>query len=166
MINDFLLRGVTKMAEKKTGRKNGQKEATAAAAQANAIFPDAQEFAEAANGYFAECDARGVLYGEAGLCVYLSEHNRDRRVVHLRALRDWYDGRSCEHLQDQVQLAYLRIQQQIESDPAYQEKGMVTRSIFLQKQMRLGEYQDRQETKNDATVRLVFGSSMDASDRK
>lgn len=152
------------MAEKKTGRKNGQKEATAAAAQANAIFPDAQEFAEAANGYFRECDEQGVLYSEAGLCVYLSEHNRAGRVVKLRALHDWYDGRTCEHLQDQAHLAYLKIQRQVESHPAYREKGMVPRSIFLNKQARLGGLRDQMETKNDATVRLVFGSSMDASD--
>lgn len=138
--------------------------ASAAAAEASAIFPDAEEFADAVADYFEDCDAKGMLYGEAGLCVYLSGHNAKGRVVSVRILRGWHDGESCPHLQEVAQLAYLRIQQQIESDPRYQEKGMVTRSIFLQKQKRLGEYQDKVETKNDATFRFVFGSSMDESD--
>ena len=136
-----------------------------AAREAAATFATAEEFTEAANRYFDECDEHGVLYGEAGLCLGLSKYNRKGRTVTLRSLRNWYDGESCDYLQDAVQTAYLRIQQQIESDPRYQEKGgMATRGIFLQKQVRFGGYQDRTETKNESTVKIIHGSTMDESD--
>ena len=63
-------------------------------------------------------------------------------------------------------MAYLRIQDQVETDERYREKGMVTRGIFLQKQTRLGGYQDKIEQKNDTTVRIVHGDSVDDSDFK
>lgn len=130
----------------------------------NAIFFTAREFEEAANAYFDDCDAKGKLYGEAGLCLALSRANKDRRTVRLETLRTWYDGKICTHLQDAVQKAYLRIQEQIDTDPTYREKGMVPRSIFLQKQSRLGGYQDKVETKSDATVKVVFGNGVEMSD--
>ena len=43
---------------------------------------------------------------------------------------------------------------------------MVTRGIFLQKQTRLGGYQDKIEQKNDTTVRIVHGDSVDDGDFK
>lgn len=137
-----------------------------AAAKATAIFPEAAELERLARAYFDEADEKGLLYGEAGLALYLSNHNLAQRVVTVDALRRWCDGDACPHLQPAVQAAYLRIQAQIESDPRYQEKGMVTRSIFLQKQKRLGEYQDRIDTKNDSTITFTFGKSMDESDFK
>lgn len=139
---------------------------TAAAAEAHAIFATAEEFEAAATAYFEYCDANGLLYGEAGLCLALSKGNRKGCTVTLKTLRNWYDGEACEYLQDAVQRAYLRIQAQIETDPTYREKGMVPRSIFLQKQTRLGGYQDRVETKNDSTVKVIFGSGVDESDFK
>lgn len=139
---------------------------TEAAAEAHAIFATAEEFEAAASAYFEYCDANGLLYGEAGLCLALSKNNRSGRTVKLDTLRRWYDGANCPHLQDAVQRAYLRIQAQIETDPTYREKGMVPRSIFLQKQTRLGGYQDRVETKNDSTVKVIFGSGVDESDFK
>lgn len=152
-------RGEPGFHERNTGPANE------AAREAAATFVTAEEFTEAANRYFDECDAKGVLYGEAGLCLGLSKYNRKGRTVTLRALRNWYDGESCDYLQDAVQTAYLRIQQQIESDPRYQEKGgMATRGIFLQKQVRFGGYQDRTETKNESTVKIIHGSTMDESD--
>ena len=136
-----------------------------AAREANAAFATAEEFTEAATHYFDECDGNGTLYGEAGLCLGLTKYNSKGRTVTLRALRNWYDGESCQYLQDAVQLAYLRIQEQIESDPRYQEKGgMATRGIFLQKQQRFGGYQDKTETKNESTVKIIHGSTMDESD--
>jgi hypothetical protein len=138
--------------------------ATEAAAKVCAIFPEVEEFEKLANDYFDECDAEYRLYGEAGLALYLSEHNLAQRFVSVNALRGWHDGVSCPHLQDAVGRAYTRIQAQIESDPRYQVKGMVTARIFLQKQKRLGEYQDKTETKNDTTFRFTFGDSMDKSD--
>lgn len=121
-------------------------------------YATAEDFRAKCEEYFAACDEKGLLYGEAGLALHLD--------VTLAALRSWYEGERCPDLQDAVQKAYLRIQAQIESDPRYQEKGMVTRSIFLQKQKRLGEYQDKVENKSDTTFRFVFGSSMDESDFK
>ena len=134
--------------------------------EAIAIFPTVEEFQKAADDYFDECDERGVLYGEAGLALYLSEHNAKRRTVTLARLREWYDGNRCAYLQDAVQMAYLRIQNQVETDERYREKGMVTRGIFLQKQTRLGGYQDKIEQKNDTTVRIIHGDSVDDSDFK
>lgn len=106
--------------------------------------------------YFSECDGSGTLYGEAGLARHLG--------VILATLRKWYDGTDCADLQEAVQLAYLRIQEQVETDPRYQEKGMVTRGIFLQKQPRFGGYQDRIESKQDIVVNVKMGAGMDASD--
>lgn len=135
--------------------------------EACSIFPTVEEFDEAAARYFDECDAKDALYGEAGLCLALSEYNAKGKTVTLRALRNWYDGESCIWLQDSVQRAYLRIQEQIETDPRYREKGgMATRAIFLQKQNRFGGYQDRQDVKNDSTVKIVFGEGMNESDFK
>lgn len=138
-----------------------------AAREAHAIFPTAEAFEAAANKYFDECDATETLYGEAGLCLALSRYNEKGRVVTLASLRGWYDGETCKWLQEPVQMAYLRIQQQIESDPRYREKGgMATRAIFMQKQARFGGYQDKQEVKNDSTVKIIHGDSVDESDFK
>lgn len=106
--------------------------------------------------YFKECDRDTVLYGEAGLALYLS--------VTIETLRRWYDGKRCADFQEVVQMAYLRIQNQIETDPRYQEKGMVTRGIFLNKQPRFGGYQDRAEARQDLTVNVKMGKGMDESD--
>ena len=65
-----------------------------------------------------------------------------------------------------VRLAYQRIQEQIDTSPIYREKGMVTRGIFLNKQKRLGGYQDKQETRQDFSVYVTFGNGVDASDYK
>ena len=130
-----------------------------------AIFSTPEEFTQAAEDYFTACDGRGVVYGEAGLCLALSRSNPQKRAVTLQRLRGWYDGKDCPWLQEAVQLAYLRIQDQIESDPRYQEKsGMITRGSYLQKQPRLGGYQEKQEGKGDTIVQILCGPSMDESD--
>lgn len=147
-------------------REQARQAATDAAARSHAVFETAEEFTAAADAYFDACDRYGKLYGEAGLCLALSRGNRKGCVVTLRTLRKWYDGECCGYLQDAVQSAYLRIQEQIETDPVYREKGMVPRSIFLQKQTRLGGYQDKVETKNDSTVKVIFGTGVDESDFK
>lgn len=161
------------MATKKTAKKSETDgvapvsrtaAATAAAAEVNAIFPEVAEFEKLANDYFDECDRKNLLYGEAGLALYLSDHNLAQRFVSVKTLRSWVDGVSCLHLQDAAGRAYTRIQAQIESDPRYQVKGMVTRGIFLNKQERFGGYQDKTEAKNDTTLRLLFGEGMDKSD--
>lgn len=137
-----------------------------AAAKACAAFETAEAFQMAADAYFDECDAEGKLYGEAGLCLGLTKYGPKKQVVTLRALRSWHDGESCEWLKDAVQQAYLRIAAQVESDERYQQKSMSARGIFLQKQPRFGGYQDKQETKNDTTVHIVFGNGSDESDYK
>ena len=140
---------------------------TVAAHQAARIFETPEEFTEAANKYFDECDASGTLYGEAGLCLGLTKYNKKGRNVSLELLRSWYDGEKNDQLKPVVQNAYLRIQSQIETDPRYQEKGgMATRSIFLQKQARFGGYQDKMEEKKDTTIRIIHGKSVDESDFK
>lgn len=133
--------------------------------KAQAIFPTPEEFTRAAENYFADCDGRGVVYGEAGLCLALSRDNQKGQAVTLQKLRSWYDGKDCQWLQEAVQLAYLRIQAQIESDPRYQDKsGMISRGSFLQKQPRLGGYQEKGESKGETVVQILCGSSMDQSD--
>jgi len=138
-----------------------------AAALSHAIFQDADEFNATAEKYFAACDERGELYGEAGLCIGLSKNHPRKKTVTLRKLREMYDSDEKQELQEAVQMAYLRIQQQIETDARYQEKGgMATRGIFLQKQKRFGGYQDKIEQKTDTVVTIVHGSSVDDSDFK
>ena len=142
-------KGVTGMARraaaKDAGKKRGgRKYATAADLQAKI------------DEYFNQCDENCVLYGEAGLARHLG--------VILATLRKWYDGTDCADLQEAVQLAYLRIQEQVETDPRYQEKGMVTRGIFLQKQPRFGGYQDRIEARQNIAVNVKMGANVDASD--
>lgn len=154
------------MAEKKKKQVDTAAQ-TAAAHQAARIFETPEDFVEAANKYFDECDASGTLYGEAGLCLGLTKYNSKGKNVSLDMLRNWYDGTWNAQLKGAVQNAYLRIQSQIETDPRYQEKGgMATRSIFLQKQARFGGYQDKIEEKKDHTIRIVHGNSMDESDFK
>ncbi len=151
----------------KRGEEGYHERNVAPAREAKAIFPTEEDFNEAAARYFAECDKNDTLYGEAGLCLGLSKYNKKGRNVTLTSLRKWYDGDGCPHLQEAVQMAYLRIQQQVESDPRYQEKGgMATRGIFLQKQARFGGYQDKIEARTDTTVKIIHGSSMDESDFK
>lgn len=119
-------------------------------------FATAAELRAKCEEYFAKCDKAGKLYGEAGLALHLG--------VVLATLRKWYDGTDCPDLQDTVQMAYLRIQSQTESDPAYMEKGMVTKAIFLMKQPRLGGYQDKIEAKADIAVNVQMGANTDKSD--
>lgn len=161
--------------EKKTSRKKGEEgylerntgPATEAAAMQHAVFPTAEDFERVADAYFDHCDQEGVLYGEAGLCLYLTRHNAKGRNVSLSTLHDWYDGENCTWLQESVQQAYLRIQSQIESDPRYGEKGgMATRAIFMQKQRRLGNYKDKSENTQTTKVQIIHGDSVDMSDFK
>lgn len=152
--------------QKKQKTAEERKKQTEKASKEIATFETAEEFTELANAYFDECDKANRLYGEAGLCLYLTNHNRKGRTVKLETLHTWYDGDKAAYLQDAVQAAYLRIQEQIESDPAYMEKGMTTRAIFLSKQKRLGGYQDKVESKNETTVHIVHSDSVDAEDFK
>lgn len=129
--------------------------ATAASALSHRTFETADELREAITGYFDDCDARYELYSEAGLCLWLSEHNKKGRRVLLQALHDWFDGTSCADLQEEVQIAYLRIQHQIETDARYGEKPMVPYRIFLAKQKRFGGKTDKTDVNTDVRVELT-----------
>ncbi|MCI6433826.1 MAG: DNA-packaging protein [Clostridiales bacterium] len=121
-------------------------------------YANADALQEKCDEYFAKCDAEGKLYGEAGLALHLG--------VKIGTMRGWYDGTDCADLQEPVQRAYLRIQAQLESDPTYMQKGMVTKAIFLMKQPRFGGYQDKIEAKQDISVNVKMGNGMDDSDFK
>lgn len=106
--------------------------------------------------YFARCDETDMLYGEAGLALHLG--------VDLETLRAWYDGRDRPELTEEVRRAYLRIQSQLESSPAYVGKGMVSKAVFLMKQPRLGGYQEKPEGTGELTVTVKLGRNMEESD--
>ena len=110
----------------------------------------------ACNAYFAKCDAEGKLYGEAGLCLHLG--------VTRQTLWNWRNAKKSPDLQETIQMADLRIQEQLETHPAYMEKGMVTKSIFMLKQPQFGGFQDRVEAKQDISVNVKMGAGMDESD--
>ena len=119
-------------------------------------YATVEELDAAIDKYFSDCDAQHILYDEAGLALGLG--------VKLSTLHSWYDGLRCPEFMDPVQMAYLRIQHQIETDPAYMEKNMVSKAIFLLKQKRFGGKQDKIEAKNDINVNVHMGDGMDASD--
>ena len=131
-------------------------EQTMAARAAWRKYANADELREAVNGYFADCDARHALYGEAGLALWLD--------VSLETLHSWCDGKYAVDLQPEIQRAYLKIQNQVETDPAYQDKSLSARAIFLMKQMRYGGKVDKVEAKNDISVKVKMGKGMDSSD--
>lgn len=132
------------MAEKSTGTRR---------------FADAEEFRAKCDEYFDMCDTFGKLYGEGGLALYLG--------IKLATLQSYWDGIRCPDLQDEAQRAYLRIQDQIETDPRYHEKGgMTSLAIFLLKQKRFGGKMDRIEARQDMTINMKLGAGMEESDLK
>lgn len=138
-------------------------------------------FQQKANEYFQQQDEGELAYSEAGLANAMGW-----TVRRMQNYYDINDSKSDEAVDAQVaafenggtvdeptvvmshfvRLAYQRIQEQIDTSPIYQEKGMVTRGIFLNKQKRLGGYQDKQETRQDVSVNVTFGDGVDASDFK
>ena len=137
----------------------------AAAKKAASAFPTPESLRAAVDWYFAECDAVDKLYGPAGLCLYLSDHNATGEFISQSRLGSWFAGEGREDLTPVVQYAFARIQDQIETDPRYREKGgMATRAIFLQKQKMFGGYTDREDVKADVKVDIKFGDGMDKGD--
>lgn len=154
----------------------------AAAAHKKQTIERIKAFLKQSEEYFDVQDRLEQAYSEAGLA------NAMRWTVQrLQGYYDYNDGREAEVVEAQVEafeagneeiddprcvmsyyvrLAYQRIQEQIDTSPIYQEKGMVTRGIFLNKQKRLGGYQDKQETRQDISVNVTFGDGVDASDFK
>ena len=121
-------------------------------------FETVEEFQTALDQYFADCDKKKKLYSIPGLCLFLKTQQQ--------TFATWYNGEKRAELQDATRMACLRIQEQVETDARYQEKGMVTRGIFLNKQMMLGGYQDLIEAKQDIAVNVKMGKGMDDSDFK
>lgn len=120
-------------------------------------FSSVAELEKRIDAYFSDCDIAGKLYGPAGLALAL-----DLELEDLMSLRE---GREGTELMRPVKRAFLRIQDQVETDPRYREKGgMATRAIFALKQPWLGAYQDKIEAKQDLTVNVKMGSGMDESD--
>lgn len=126
-------------------------------------FASKDALAAACDEYFALCDARESLYSEAGLALHLSRRSENGEAVTLQRLRDWYDGEENGEWRDTVRLAYLRIQEQIECDPRYRASGMTTRSVFLNKQKRFGNYNDKGET-SETKVNIICGKTIDETD--
>lgn len=108
--------------------------------------------------YFARCDEAESLYGEAGLALAVG--------VSLETLRSWYDGQERPDLQEEVRRAYLRIQSQLESSPAYMGRSMTSKAVFLMKQPRLGGYAEKSEARQNPVVEIRMGGNMDESDFK
>ena len=119
-------------------------------------FKDEAELHAKLEEYFDKCDSEGRLYSEQGMARYLG--------VTLSTLDTWWRGNKCMDLQDEVQLAYLRIAEQIATDERYNEKGMVSLKIFLLKQPKYGGYQDRIEARQDISVNVKMGDGMEESD--
>lgn len=117
----------------------------------------AEELSAVLDRYFAGCDSTGELYSEAGIALALE--------VPVETLADWWEGKGPEGYTWPVKRAYLRLQRQFETHPAYREKG-ATRGIFALKQPRLGGWVDRVEAKSDITVNVKMGGGMDESDFK
>lgn len=120
-------------------------------------FSSVEELEKRIEAYFDGCDAEKKLYGPAGLALGLGLELED--LMRLR------EGREGTELMRPVKRAFLRIQDQVETDPRYREKGgMATRAIFALKQPWLGGYQDKIEAKQDLTVNVKMGGGMDESD--
>ena len=116
-----------------------------------------KDLTAALDSYFDQCDKTEELYSEAGIALALN--------VPVETLADWWEGKGPDGYAWPVKRAYLRLQHQIETHPAYREKGgMATRGIFALKQKRLGGWVDRVEAKSDITVNVKMGGGMDESD--
>lgn len=151
--------------------------AKAARAKRKKVLKNVRKFREMSAAYFAKQDEECLAYSEAGLANCM-----EWALTKLQRYYDYNNGRDDDEIEAQVdafetgdevtdprsvmsyyvQLAYQRIQEQIDTSPLYREKGMVTRGIFLNKQVRLGGYQDKMEQKQDISVNVTFGDGADA----
>ena len=121
-----------------------------------AIFPDADEFRRIADAYFDDCDRHHAVYGIAGLCLWLTNHNDKGKIVTYFNLRRWWQGESSPHLQDAVQYACLRIQDQRETGDVFLEPKMAGARNFDLKQLMMGGYTDRTEVAHEGTLKVVM----------
>lgn len=145
--------------DKPKARRGGKQPGTA---QARA---DPAAFTETANRYFALCDSEDRLYSEAGLCLALQGKVTEEQAITPAMLRVWYDDDSQPALRDAVRSAYLRMQQQIETDQRYWEKsGIASRAAQLLKQRCFGGALQRDDEKPEPTVQVIFGEGVESSD--
>ena len=134
-------------------------------AENNAIFPDAESFAEAADKYFDECDMSGERYSLAGLLMGLKQYGPNHRTVTKETVTRWFNGEYCPYLQGAVHDAFHRIERQIETDERYAQKGMTTYAIFLLKQKLLGGLTDMEKNdKQKVEVVIKHDNSVEESD--
>lgn len=120
------------------------------------VYKTEKELISAISEYFEACDEAETLYDEAGMCLALN--------VDQKQMREWLNEEGP--FQYIVRRAYLHIQQQIATHPAYREKSMVTKSIFLLKQPQFGGYQDKTEEKKDIAVKVTMGQGVNSEDFK
>ena len=121
------------------------------------VYKSVDELEEVIEGYFHDCDEKGILYSEAGLYLALDV---DRSTVDK-----WMNGSTArEEFQYPMRKAYLRMEMQLHTHPVYQTKGMTSMAMFKMKQEKFGGYQDKIEAKQDIAVNVKMGAGMDESD--
>lgn len=121
-------------------------------------FETAEELQAAVDAYFDKAEETGEIVSEQGLARHLG--------VTMTAMRQWYDGKRCEYLQETMQFAYDRMVETMMQLLRTCDKNMVPFVIFMLKQIRFGGYQDRIDSKPDLTVNVKMGSGMEESDFK
>ena len=107
-------------------------------------FDSVEQLEAAIDGYFADCDETGRRYGQAGLAIALK--------VSLDTLRRWRLGEGHPEFQEAILGAYLRIQDQLETSPIYEAKGMPAMAMFALKQECYGGYTDKGTGDGKVTV--------------
>lgn len=122
------------------------------------VYESVDELEAAIDAYFEKCDASDTLYSDAGLSLALD--------VVPQTLERWRKGEQRPEFCYVVQRAFLRIAEQIQTHPAYMQKGMVSMAVFKLKQEKFGGYQDRIEAKQDIAVQVKMGTGMDETDFK
>ena len=121
-------------------------------------FETAEELQAAVDDYFDKAEEGGEIVSEQGLARHLG--------VTMTAMRQWYDGKRWEYLQETMQFAYDRMIDTLMQLLRTCEKNMVPFVIFMLKQVRFGGYQDRIDSKPDLTVNVKMGAGMEESDFK
>ena len=101
-------------------------------------YKTVEELQAAVDSYFASCDEKDARYGQAGLALALH--------VSMSTLRRWRLGEVYPEFQDVILEAYLRIQNQLETSPIYEAKGMPAIAMFALKQECYGGYTDKGDT--------------------
>lgn len=131
---------------------------TKAANEARRKIKSADELQQKVDAYFAECERSGEIPNEFALAGKLG-------VAH-DTLRDWKSGDRSKDLQEVTKSAYDRMAALYFQLLRTGDKNMSAPVIFFLKQPVFGGYQDRVESRNDTTVRVVFGKGVNEDDFK